>query len=334
MLVVACLFFLLLPEAARSEERHSKMLVLIDKSKPAFLQRLVAELESLGFDVVVVAPSILPPDRAEIEQLSQREGATVNLVLVEAGGGLEIWIADPSTGRTSFHEVILGLYESAEAPETTAIRLVETLRATLIEFASPRNVAPPLPARRAPEVTSPPSAARPARFSIAGGGGGAYSVGGIGVMGYLDLSVRWRIAARFDVSVDGALTPTRAKLQGPEGQANVGWYLAGVSAGFCASDPTAPIRFRSGAGVWVSWMSLSGQAAAPYVNTRADLVSAIPHVDAALHFSMTANLGLAAGLSMGVSVPEASIRFAGREVATWGRPLWMGGLAIELAFDR
>jgi hypothetical protein len=310
------------------------MLVLIDKSKPAFLQRLVAELESFGFDVVVVTPSILPPDRAEIEQLSQREGATVDLVLVEAGGGLEIWIADPSTGKTSFHEVILGLYASGEAPETTAIRLVETLRATLIELAGPRNIAAPLPPRRAAEVASAPPVARPARFTVAGGGGGATSVGGIGAMGYLDLSLRWRIATRFDVAVDGALTPTRAKLEGPEGQATAGWYLAGVSAGFCASDPTAAVRFRSGAGVWVSWMSLSGQAVMPYVNTRADLVSAIPHIDAALHVSVTRSLGLAAGLSMGVSVPEASVRFAGREVATWGRPLWMGGLGIEFAFDR
>jgi hypothetical protein len=310
------------------------MLVLIDKSKPAFLQRLVAELESFGFDVVVLTPSILPPDRAEVEQLSQREGATVDLVLVEAGGGLEMWIADPSTGKTSFHEVILGLYESTDAPETTAIRLVETLRATLIEYASPRNVAPPLPPRRAPEVALPPPATRAARITIAGGGGGTYSPGGIGVMGYLNLSLRLKIATRFDVAIDGALTPTRAELQGPEGQANVGWYMAGVSAGFFASDPTAAIRFRSGAGVWVSWMSLSGQAAASYVNTGADLVTAIPHIDAGLHASMTPNLGLAAGISMGISVPEASIRFAGREVATWGRPLWIGGLALEFAFDR
>jgi hypothetical protein len=309
------------------------MVVLVEPNRPAFLPRLLAELGSSGFDVTVITPSTLPPSRSEMEQLSQREGATVELSLMEGGGALEIWIVDASTGKATFREVILGSYEHGEAPELVAIRLVETLRATLMDFASPSNVAAHIPLHRAPEIGSS-TRAGPARFMMAVGGGGAYSVGGIGAMEYLDLSLGWRIGSRFNLAVDGALTPTRTNLQGPEGQANVAWYRSGVSLGFCASDPAAPIRFRSGAGVWLSVMSLAGQAAAPYVNTSTDFVSVIPHLDAGLHFSLTPNLGLAASLSMGVSAPEASVRFAGREVATWGRPLWLGGLALESALDR
>ena len=66
---------------------------------------------------------------------------------------------------------------------------------------------------------------------------------------------------------------------------------------------------------------------------RAEFVSVIPHLDAGLRFSLTPRLGLGAGLSIGISAPAASIQFAGREVATWGRPLWLGNLMLESVLD-
>jgi hypothetical protein len=310
------------------------MLVLIERSKPPFLPRLLAELGSSGFDVAVVTPSTFPPGRPEIEQLAQREGATVQLLVVEAGAGLEIWIVDPATGKTVFREVILGLYEPREAPELVAIRLVETFRATLLDFASPHTSAPPLPLRPVPPVDSSTHAG-PSRFAIAVGGGGAYSAGGIGPTAHLDLALGYRMGRGFSIAVDGALTPARTKVRGaPEGEAEIAWYLAGVSFGFSPGDPAAPIRFRSSAGAWIGWMSLTGQPVPPYVNTPAEFVSVIPHLDAGLRLSLTPSVALAPGLSLGVSAPAASIRFAGREVATWGRPLWMGSLAVEAALDR
>lgn len=306
--------------------------MLTEPSRPAFLPRVLAELGSSGFDVGLVTPPTFPPDRAEIEQLARQEGATVELVLVDAGAGLEIWIVDPATGTTAFREVILGLYESHEAPEVVATRVAETLRATLMEFASPHAGAPPIRVDLPATVSSTPRA--PPHFTMAVGGGGAYSEGGIGVMAHLDLSFAYRFGSGFSVALDGALTPARATLRGPEGQASIAWYVAGVSLGFSPGNPAAPVRVRSSVGAWLGWMSLAGQAVAPYVDTPTEFVSVIPHLDEGLHVSLTPTLGLAAGVSIGVSAPGASIRFAGREVATWGRPLWLGSLALEAALDR
>ena len=50
---------------------------------------------------------------------------------------MEIWVVDRITAKTVFREVILGLYDSREAPEVIAIRVVETLRATLMEDEAP-----------------------------------------------------------------------------------------------------------------------------------------------------------------------------------------------------
>jgi hypothetical protein len=334
---LACFVLVVAPLRARADDRH-RILVLIEKDEPVFLPRLLAELGASGFDAAVATPSAFPPDRAEVEQLSQREGATVELVLVEAGRGLEIWMVNPSTGKASFHEVILSLYEPDQAPEMIAIRVVETLRARLMELPTAQGAAPavaPAVAPRPPvESVPPPARPRAARFTIAVGGAGAYSAGGVGAMAQVDLSFGVRVGSRFTVSVDGAMTPVRTTVEGPEGKASVGWYLAGLSLGFCASDPAAPVRFRSGAGAWLSLMTLSGQASLPYVGMSANVASVIPHLDEGLHISITPNVSLAADLSLGVSLPEASIQFAGRQVATWGRPLWIGGLALESALDR
>ena len=51
---------------------------------------------------------------------------------------MEIWVVDRITAKTVFREVILGLYDPREAPEVIAIRVVETLRATLMEVEHPR----------------------------------------------------------------------------------------------------------------------------------------------------------------------------------------------------
>ena len=331
VVALACVVSLVWPVLGRAEESR-RILVMLEQTKPAFVSRLRAELASLGFGVTVGTPSNFPPGRSEIEQLAQAERATAGLLLIEAGGGVEFWVIDPAIGRTTFREVILGFYDPREAPEVVAIRVVETLRATLKDVQPMRQNAPDPAARVAPEIASPPSAA-PARFTLGVGGGGAYSSGGLGPMAHLDLSLAWALSSRFSVAVDGALTPARTALRGSEGEANAAWYLAGVSLRFSATDPNAPVRLRSGIGAWLSVMSLSGQPVTPYVSTPSQFVSVIPHLDLGLRFALTAKLGLAVGLSGGVSAPSASIHFAERQVATWGKPVWLGSLALEAPLD-
>lgn len=325
----ACFLFLLLPTVAKSQERH-KILVLLEQTSPPFLPRLRAELGSSGFGVAVVKPSTFPPSRAEIEQLAQQEGATAGLSLIEAGSGLEIWVVDRATAKTVFREVILGLYDPREAPEVVAIRMVETLRATLMEVEHPRTSSVEVAPAAEIDVVGQN---RPGRFSLGLGGGVGYSPGGVGVTGHLALSLMWAATARLHLGLDGSLTPGRAKVRGPEGETGVGLYLAGASLAFYLTDPVAPVRLRFGAGAWGSVMALSGEAVAPYVNMRAQIITIVPHLDLGLRVSLTRRLGLALGLSGGISAPAASIHFAGREVATWGRPLLLSNLALETTLD-
>jgi hypothetical protein len=307
-------------------------LVLLEQSRSTLLPRLSAELASSGFGVAVATPSAFPPSRQEMEQLARQEHTELGLVMMEAGAGVELWVLDPSTGKSTFREVILSLYDPHDAPEVIALRVMETFRATLLdlEHAPPR---PPEPEPKAVVQVEPAATPKPERFTLALGGGGAYSSGGVGAAAHLDASLAWAANPHFSLVVDALLTPAATKLHGPEGEATVSLYMAGFSLRFHATGPGSLVRFRSGAGVWLAVMNLGGQAAATYVNTPSQFVSAIPHLDLGLRLGVTDRLGLALGASGGVSAPGASIRFANRQVATWGRPLWLATLALEVPLD-
>ncbi len=328
---LALVAVLLLPSLGRSEDRR-KILVMLEQTKPALLTRLRAELGSYGFGVAVSTPSAFPPDRREIEQLAQQEGALVGLLMLEAGATVEIWGIEPSTGKAVFREVLFDLYQPQEAPEVVALRVAETLRAFLMDADHLHARAPDIAWRSAPEIVLPTDS-RPARFKLGVGGGGVYSAGGLGAMGHFDLSLRWAATSRVSLALDGTLTPMWTKLREPEGDTNVASYMTGASFGFSPSRLTAPVQFRAGAGMWLAVMSLSGRATPRYASSQVELVSVVPHLDVAMLFSLTSRLKLGLDLSGGVSTSRASIRFADREVATWGRPLWLASLLFESSLD-
>jgi hypothetical protein len=310
-----------------------RLLVLLGPSEPAFWPWLRAELGSSGFKAQAASPVTFPPSVAEIEQLAAREDVVVGLAPLEAGAGIEIWLVDRASGKLTFREVILSLYKPGEAPDVISVRMVETLRATLMEVEQQRQLAEASPPRALPAPAAPPAPVRPSRFSLSLGGGAAFSPGGVGALGYLSAAFAWRVGTRLSLALDGALSPADTTLRGPEGDARINWYLAGVSASFCATDPSAPLRLRSGAGVWLAWLAALGQAEALEENRRTLSLSAIPHLDLGLHWSLTRRLGLGLDGSAGFSAPQDRLDFAGREAATWGRPLWLGRLSLETALD-
>jgi hypothetical protein len=311
--------------------------VLLGPSEPAFWPWLRAELGSSGFNAQVSSPVTFPPSVAEVEQLAVQQDVVVGLAPLEAGAGIEIWLVDRASGKMTFREVILGLYKPDEAPDVISVRMVETLRATLMEVEQQRQLAEASPPRAVPLPATPPAPApapaRPNRFTLSLGGGAAFSPGGVGALGYLSAAFAWRPTARLSLALDGALTPIDTRLRGPEGDARINWYLTGVSASFSATDPNAPFRLRSGAGVWLAWLAALGQADAPLEGRHTLSLSAVPHVDLGVCWSLTPRLGLGLDTSAGFSAPGARLDFAGREAATWGRPLWLSRLTLEAALD-
>ena len=303
-------------------------MVLLGTTEPKFWPWLRAELGASGFAVQAKKLATLPPSPSAIEEAARSESAAIGVAPLEAGSGVEIWLVDPVTHKLAFRELILGLYQPNDAPDVIAVHVVETLRATLIELGQRRFDAPPPPP---PVVAMAPRL--PPRWTLGVGAGAAFSPGRLGSFGYLNLSLGWALTSRFSLLVDAALTPFSAELRGSEGAAAVDWRSAGAALRFCVTDPKGPFRIRSGAGAWLSVMTLRGQAAAPFENHRLSKVSAVPHVDLSVYFSLTDRLGIGADAAAGFAVPAVEVDFAGREQTTWGRPLWHGQLMLETSLD-
>jgi hypothetical protein len=327
--LLAPLWLAIWPGAAHAEERP-KIMVMFEQASPAYLPRLRAELTMSGYPVVVARAPSFPPNRQEVEVLARQEGATIGLSLVEAGAGVEVWVMDPATTKTIFREVLLGLYDPRENPDVIALRVVETLRANLMEVERTHPIAatveqPPQEIDLAPR--------HPSRFMLAMGGGVGYSPGGVAATGHVGMSFQWWATPRLGLSLDGLVTPEPAKLRGSEGVASLAWYWVGPSGAVYLTDPTAPFRLRAGAGVWLSVMTINSEPAPSYFTRQLVTMSAIPHMDLAPIVALSPRLTFAIGASLGIDAPSTAIQFGPRRIAEWGRPLLLGLAALSSTLD-
>ena len=320
-------FLCVIRTALAANEGHPKIISVLEHANAGFLPRLRGELSSAGFDLVVVSPPSWPPTRQEIERLTREEGALAGISLVQAGMVVEMWVVDRVTSKTVYREVI-GVTDD-HRDDSIALRFVETLRATLMEVEQPRSPVG--------EVSAPPEVQvlltrTTHHFAFGIGGGAGYSAGGIGTTGHVGLSLTGMLSPRLGLALDGSMTPGRAKVQSSEGQASIGIFLVGASFRFV---PVArgPVRLLLGGGAWACVMTMSGEAVAPYVSTRATSTSVLPHLDVGTLLSLTQRLSLGASLSAAISAPALAVRFDERQVATWGRPLWLGSLLVETTLD-
>jgi hypothetical protein len=308
-----------------------RVLVLLSAKPPEFWPRLNAELEASGFAAQTADVSAEPLEPSHIEVLAARARVNIGLSPLESGRGLQIWLVDPVSHRLAFREVILGLYAPSDSPDVIAVRMVETLRATLMDLQKERRVVaepPPLPPSPAP-IAEP----HRSRFTLGLGGAGVVSPGGLGAIGLVQASLAGALGSRFSLVLDSALTPVATRFRRAEGGASLSWYLAGVALRFGVTEPTARLSLRSSAGVWVAHLSSRGQAAPGFSDAQSSSTSAVPHVDLGLRWLLTQRLGLGTDAAVGFSAPGVDIAFGGRQVASWGRPLWLGRLQLEAFLD-
>lgn len=317
---------------ARAPE-HGTIVAVVDDNWEVILPRLRAELASAGFRLLVVRSPQFHLDRQQLEDLAHEEGAMGGLSLVSSQLGPELWVVDRTTGHMIFRDDLMGFGEGARA-DAVAVRVVEALRATLLQ------VEHPLPDFKEPAVAPPtllaaasPPIVRPRRFAVRIAGGPGYSAGGLGLTNHLLGSFLWQATPRFRLALDAGMTPIPASVGGPEGRARVGLYTAGISFAYCLVDPSRIVRLRSGAGTWLGVMTMDGTAATGYQSQHAVVVAALPHIDLAADLLLTKRVGLGLSLLGGGSAPGIAVVFAGRQVTTWGRPFLLSVLTLDAWFD-
>ncbi len=313
-LAAALSFSSALPTAARAEERPAlRVLLVIDKPNDPLMARIQAEIAALG--LTVVSSSASGP--LEISAREQRAVAAVRTL--PSRKGVELWMADVTTGRTLTRQLIVD--ERPEGPDQTlvALQTAEILRTGLFPEAN----------KAAPGSTSAPAApslplvasAAPTQTEetrIRAGIGGLYSLGGVdtALQAWLSLQRRWRRSLDIALTLSGPIV--RGSISGPEGRSLVGAYMAGIELGssFLKDDPRWLLIGGLGGGI--ANLRTEGRSSQPLEQTSSSASTGIGYarVEFGLKLSTSARLGIAG--TAGTTFAPVTIRFAGNQAGTWG----------------
>jgi hypothetical protein len=277
--------------------------------------RLRAELEAAGLFVMSTAT---PPNvtRAAIEDAGRELGATAIVRFFPGTSELHVWSIDPAGGAT-LREVAQVDGASASEEDVAVRRAAELVRASV-------DSPPDAPAHA--ETPAPPQKVGPNRVAVGLGPAVLGSGGGGGASFHALVSGEW-LALDHVAAHAFALVPiSAASVSDNEGGARLRTFAFGAGARVYPTDPLARWRPHVGAGIGLGWLQIDGSANPPYVSLSTDKLTFLGYGTAGLSYAVSANIAISAEALVGAAAPEVAVRFAAREVATWGRPIALGSL--------
>jgi hypothetical protein len=302
-----------------------RILVVEDDQTRRVGARLRAELESLGFETQV-ADTSEEPTRASLEEAARQAGAMAALRVRASRAGVEVWIQDRVTSKTVLREVVVA---EGQDESVVAVRAVELLRASLLEVGAPGFAGGELPPTPTVERLVEPPAPPERRLSLALGPALGLSPGGLGPTPHVDVAVRWRAAGRFVLGTRVFVPALPAAVDGPEGRASVSLSAASITGD---AELLPPGRFfaRAGVGVGALWAHMDGAAAPSFVGRGDDVFAALSFVHAGAAVAASRDVRFFGDATLAVATPRPVVRFADREVASWGRPAAFFTLGLEV----
>jgi hypothetical protein len=188
------------------------------------------------------------------------------------------------------------------------------------------------------EVAPPPAVRallhpEPMRFSLRVAGAVGHGGSSLGPALELGLAGTAALLPRLRLGLDAFVPLTTPALTGAEGQSDVGVSLAGAFLEASLTDPAAIADVLVGGGAWLGLLTLRGAAQAPYVGNSLEIVTLMPHLDLGVRARMGQSFALLARVSGAVATTKTHVRFAGRDVAVWGRPFLLGAMMLEVGLD-
>jgi hypothetical protein len=306
--------------APDGEDSRPRVLLIGKGPDDPLLKALRAELSDL--DVTVVQRDAA--DR--LDAAAREESAVAAIRLLPAHNGVEVWMADATSGRSLLRQVIVDESPGGPNHSVVALQTVELLRTSLLfDNAEPPPAPPPrgpeTPAESPPPPSRPPSVPRRRDAGAQAGLGALYSPGGAGAALELWFAVHYPLNGWLSLGVDLGLPLGRGTIQGPEGTALVGAQVATVDA---------RLRLRPGGGPWFAGVGVAGgvlrlategKAVAPLTATDADVVTGVLFVRADGGVAVAPWLRVGVRCALGLSVPRVELSFAGNRAGTWGLPV-------------
>jgi hypothetical protein len=322
-------FFFPLAEADSAPPSRERRILIVDAGDDSVSTRMTAELGALGFEVRTVQRSRATAGDSDIELLSRTIEALATIGVDRASGEVRVWTVDRTSGRIVLRAVVA----IEQDPAVVALRAVEALRTSLHEVESPsptdagtartsiaRDVDRPAPTV---EPRGPPSLDVSLGPALAGSGGIS------GVSWQALLSLHWLLRPRWGIEAVGIAPLGRATWKESEGSASLifGLVAAGVhwrplAMHWCTLD--------LGGGIGAALIHTEGSPNAGFFGRNHDTPVATPLVNIGYAVSVVRSLWLRADVVGAVAIPRPVFAFADRIAGSWGQPLVLGSLGIEI----
>jgi hypothetical protein len=309
-----------------------------------------AELEALGFHAILVDPSDATATRASLEEAARKVSAIAAIRGVPSQGGVEVWIADRVTGKTVLRQVRIEpdpLHPDVTDPESAlALRVVELLRASMLETTLPARPAGEIP--NTPEITeklgvpplavpvptptptSPPPTTL--RFSLAPAV--LLSPGGFGPSVSADVTVAWMPSEHVGVMAFGDFPITKRTITRAAGSADLSVVLVGAGLRALFTTRASTWTPTADLGITAVVMSSSSSSAAQGFDNRnpAAAATAAPFIRFGVAFAPTTVLRIRADVLAGVVSQGVTIQFGNQAAATWGQPFVLPSLGVDFGW--
>jgi hypothetical protein len=296
--------------------------LIVDDPASPLIRRLSAEISEL--DVTLVTKT----SAQALDRAARAEGAVAAIRVVPAKNGVEVWMADATSGRSLLRQVIVDEGPSGPNYNNVALQTAELLRTSLLYAEKPEPEPEPepapAPAPRPPEVRADPPPEKEEDRGEAGiqaGLGALYSPGGVSAAVQAWVAVHYPVKPWLAAGLELSLPVDRGSVSGPEGTANLGCYLAAATLSLRWQRQDTPWFAGAGLGGGLLRVTTEGDPVAPLAPSEDAGLTGLVYLRADAGIGVTRWLRVGARTLVGFSIPPVRVDFAGNDAGSWGAPL-------------
>jgi hypothetical protein len=306
---------------------ESLRVLLIEQGSDPLVERVGAEIEGLGFSLVRRAV------KGPLETAARAERAVAALRVLPSRKGIEVWMADATSGRSLLRQVIVD--ESPQGPdrELIALQTAELLRTSLLGEKPARAHREPVAATTQPVVAAPKqirstASANPTRDTgVQLACGALYSPGGVSAGVELGLSLHRFLTERWGVALDLGMPLHSGTLTDVEGSTKLGAYFAGAALLARFERQATPFFATAGAGAAVLLVKYAGETREPLRSTSGSRLTGAAYLRGDVGIETAAWLRFGLRVLVGASFQRLALTFAGNDAGAFG-PAFFAGFAL------
>jgi hypothetical protein len=301
-------------EETNQRPAHHRVLIITDDPNDPFMTRVQAEVSALPGLEVTTRRSL-----GSLDTDARAEHAEVAIRKVASGKGVEVWMADATTGRSLLRQLVVD--ESPGGPDQglVALQTAELLRTGLIARTVPPPASPPPTPPSATASVLPAPSARDS--AVLAGVGPLWSTGGVGPAWQVWFSYQRLLSEHFGISVDASAPLHRGSISSTQGSAQVGAVVAG--AGFLArlQNQRATLAGTATLGAALASVFTKGEANPSYLGSSTTTYTGMAYLRLGAAWNPAPWLELGAAGLVGTTTSRIRIQFADESVGDWGTPV-------------